>query len=86
MLLLIDYEIQFIRNERHLALIVLHIIVLHFLEKLLHSRLAEELDERLILRIAFVSPVKQNASVLFVALGDEFPGIIKKGCDKCLLA
>ncbi len=86
MLLLIDYEIQFIRNERHLALIVLHIIILHFLEKLLHSGLAEELDERLVLRITLVSPVEQNASVLLIALGNEFPGIIQKRCDKGLLA
>ena len=41
MVLLIDHEIKFVGNLRHLALIVLDIEVLCLLHQLLHARLAE---------------------------------------------
>jgi len=73
MLLLVDHEIKFIGDERHFALIVLDIIVLHLLEELLHARLAEELNERLIFRIALECTEEQHSAVFFVT-----------GCNKLL--
>ena len=78
MLLFVDYEIEFVRDERHLTLVVLDIVVLHLLEQLFHARLAEELDERLVFRIPLECPEKEDSTVLLVALGNEFLRLIKQ--------
>ena len=84
-LLFAHYEIELVGDERHLAFVVLDVVVLHFLEELLHARLAEELDERLIFRISLVCSEEEHSAVLLVACRDELLGIIEEGVDECLL-
>ena len=85
MLLLIDYEVKFISNERHLALIVLNIAVFSLLKELLHTRLAEELDKRLVFRISLVCSEKEYSSFLLLSCSDEFLRFVKERCHKVLL-
>ena len=78
MLLFVDHEIEFVRDERHLTLVVLDIVVLHLLEQLLHARLAEELDERLVFRIPLERSEKEDTSIFLVTLGDELLRFVKQ--------
>ena len=82
---LIDDEEKFIGNERHLTLVVLNIIILHLLQELLHTRLAEELDQRLVFRIALVCSEKKYATILFVTFSNKFPCLVEKLVDESLL-
>ena len=86
MLFLIDDEIKVIRDERHLPLIVLDIIVLHLLKQLLHSRFAQELDERLVFRITFIRPEQEHTSVFFISLSNKFLRLVQKRGNQGLLA
>ena len=86
MVLLIDHEIKFIGNLRHLALIVLDIEVLCLLHQLLHARLAEELDERLIFRKTFLTSEKEFSAKSLVPVGNGLLGIIESLGDEGALA
>ena len=70
-LLLAYNEIELVSDERHLALVVLDVIVLNLLEELLHARLTEELDERLVLRVSLVCSEKEDSSILLVTCCDK---------------
>ena len=70
----------------HLAFVILHIVVLDLLEKLLHARLAEELDERLIFRISLICSEKKKSAVLLISVSDKFLRIIEQLVHKCLLS
>lgn len=67
MLLLADHEIQFVGDDVHLALIVLHIVVLGLLHQLLHTLFAEEFDQRLVLRKALVGTQEKHSSFVLLA-------------------
>ena len=86
MKLLIDNEIKRVRNHWHLLLVILHIIVFGLLQKNFHSRFAEELDKRRILRKALVSTEQQLSSLVFVAGGDSLLGIVQYLIDKTALS
>ena len=85
MLLLVDDEIELVGDERHLALVILDIVVLDLLEELLHARLAEELDERLVFRISLVCPEEKHAAVLFVSVSDKLLRLIEELVHESLL-
>ena len=86
MLFLIYDEIEFVRDERHLPLVVLDVVVLDFLEQLLHARLAEELDERLVFWITFVCSEQKHSSVLLIAFGYKFLSFIQQAGNELFLA
>ncbi len=77
MLLLADHEIQLVRDDVHLALVVLHIVVLGLLHQLLHTLLAEELDERLVLRQTLVGTEKEHSSLILLTGGDGFLRVVQ---------
>ena len=70
----------------HLALVILHIVVLDLLEKLLHAGLAEELDERLVLRISLICSEKKKSAVLLVSVSDKLLGLIEELVHESLLS
>ena len=82
MLLLADHEIEFVRDNVHLALIVLHVEILSFLHEGLHALLAEELNERLVLRETFISPEQEHSTLVHLACGDSLLGIVEHLVDK----
>ncbi len=84
-LLLVDDEVERVCDVRHLTLIVLHVVVLHLLEKLLHAGFTEELDERTVFRIAFVRTEQQNSAILFVSVGDELLRLVQYSRDQRFL-
>ena len=84
--LLVDHEVELVCDERHFALVVLDVIVFHLLEELLHARLAEELDKRLVFWISLECSEKEDASVLLVAFSDKLLGVVEELVDKGLLA
>ena len=86
MLFLIYDEIEFVRDERHLPLVVLDVVVLDFLEQLLHARLAEELDERFVFRIALVCPEQEYSSVLLIAFGYKLFSLVQQAGNELFLA
>ena len=84
-LFLVDDEIQRVGDVRHLALVVLNVVVLHLLEQLLHTRFTEELDERTVFRIALESTEQQHSTLFFIAGGYESLGLVKYGVHQGLL-
>ena len=84
-LLLVDDKVERIRDVRHFLLVVLDVVVFNLLEKLLHARLTEELDERTIFRIALVGTEQENSALLLVALGYEFLRIVENASNQSLL-
>ena len=85
MLLLADHEIQFVGDDVHLALIVLHIVVLGLLHQLLHTLFAEEFDQRLVLRKTLVGTQKKHSSFVLLAGGDRLLRIVQDLCHECAL-
>ena len=86
MLLLIDHEVQRISNFRHLALIVLDIEVFGFLHQLLHARLTQELDERLIFRKSLMATEQKFCSFILLPVSNRLLGLIQSLGNKRLLA
>ena len=86
MVLLIDHEIELVGNLRHLALIVLDIEVLGLLHQLLHTRLAEELDERLIFWKTFLTSEKEFSAKSLVLVRNGLLCIIESLGDEGTLA
>ena len=60
--LLFDYEIEFIIDEVHIAVLVLHEERFRALQHLFHAGLAQELDERLVLRQTAVGAEQQHGA------------------------
>ena len=86
MLLLADHEIKLVGDDVHLPLVVLHIVVLGLLQQLLHALLAEELDERLVLRESFVGTEKEHTALVLLAGGDGSLGVVQHlGHESALL-
>ena len=77
MLLLVDDEIQLVSDLRHLPLVILQIKVFSFLKQLLHSRLAEEFNERLVFRKSLVSPQQQLSTLGLVPFCYLFLSIVQ---------
>ena len=73
-LLLYD-KIQVIGNQVHLTVVVLHVEILGLLQELLHARLREELDQRIVLGKSLVGSEEHLGSLGLVALGYEFLGL-----------
>ena len=87
MLLLVDHEIEVIRNLWHVALIVLNIEILGFLHELLHTRLAQELDKRLIFRESLVATEQEFGSLVLIAVGNSFLRLVQcLGDESTLIA
>ena len=85
-LLLVDHEVKLVCDERHLTLIVLDVVVLHLLEELLHARLTEKLDERLILRISLVRSEEKDSTFLFVTSCNLLLCLSQEIGNQCLLS
>ena len=83
--LLIDHEEQRVSNLRHLAFIVLNIEILRLLHQLLHARLAEELDERLIFRKSLMATEKKFRTLVLLAFGDSLLGVVQCLGNQCSL-
>ncbi len=77
-----DDEIEFVRHLRHLALVVLHVVGLRLLQELLHARLGEELDERLILGKTLVASEEEFSALRLVAGRDGLLGLVQGRVDE----
>ena len=89
-LLLVDDKIQFVGYDALLDVLVLEggpdDLALGILENLLDARLAEILDQGLVLGQAFVGTQEEDLTlVLDFARGDEFLGLVQGLVDKILL-
>ena len=85
-LLLADHEIQLVGDDVHLTLVVLHIIVLSLLHQLLHTLLAEELDQRLVLRKSLVGTQEKHSTLVLLSGRDSLLGIVQDlGHESALL-
>ena len=60
--LLFDHEIEFVINEVHIAVLVLHEEGFRALQHLFHAGFAQELDERLVLRQTAVGAEQQHGA------------------------
>ena len=82
----VDDKEERIGDGRHLLLVVLHIVVLDPLEKGFHTRLTEELDERLVLWQTLVRTEKKLSAFLLVAFRDQFLGLVEALVHESALA
>ena len=86
-LLLVDHEVEVIRNLWHVSLIVLNIEILGFLHELLHARLAQELDKRLIFRESLVATEQEFGSLVLIAVGNSLLRLVQcLGDESALIA
>ena len=86
-LLLVDDEEERVSNLRHLPFIVLNIEILRLLHQLLHSRFAEELDERLILRKTLVAAEQEFCTLVLLAVSDSLLSVVQcLGDESALIA
>src|SRR5690606_13611035 len=75
-------EIQRLVNQMHVAVVVLHVLVLSLLQDLLDAFLAEELDQGLIFWKCAVSPKQIESAFFCIAFADEFLGLGQKSSGK----
>ena len=85
MLLLVDHEIQLVRDDGHFPLVVLDIDAFGLLKQLLHARLAEELDEGLVFGKALVAAEEELAAFGLVAGGNQLLRFIQGGVHQLTL-
>ena len=64
-MLFINDEIQFGIHLVHFLVLILHVIVLRFLENLLHTRLTQILDQCLVLRQRPITPKQGHSTLTF---------------------
>ena len=84
-ILLLYDKIKVISNQMHLAVVVLHVEILGLLQELLHARLGEELDQRIVLGKSLVGSQKHLGSLGLIAFGDQLLGLGKLLGHKLLL-
>ena len=86
--LLVDDEVQRFRDLRHPLVVLLHVYLLCRQHPCLDARLAQELDERLVLRQGLVAAVEREETVLHLFLVlrvDHLACVGKIFCRQCAL-